>query len=202
MLVPSCQCRGSSAGTGVGSSSTSAQPGGAMAVGCGMTLKWQLLVQPFLATATLYLEEASEVVSGDGCSLSVRWGALWCSHPGSHSVPSRLGPGGSNCVYLSVGGSRPGCSPAGSTSGQGDNPCPAGTGGGTWLPDHPLLQGDRDLATLADAERGRGEGLRVLLQDGGAALLAGTSFSLSSCPIGQQLGPQLPIAPGRVMVTG
>lgn len=93
MLVPSCQCRGSSAGTGVGSSSTSAQPGDAMAVGCGMTLKWQLLVQPFLATATLYLEEASEVVSGDGCSLSVRWGALWCSHPGSHSVPSRLGPG-------------------------------------------------------------------------------------------------------------
>lgn len=44
----------------------------------------------------------SEVVSGDGCSLSVRWGALWCSHPGSHSVPSRLGPGGSRlCVPIS-----------------------------------------------------------------------------------------------------
>lgn len=28
-----------------------------------MSLKWQLLVQPFLAMATLYLEEASEVVS-------------------------------------------------------------------------------------------------------------------------------------------
>lgn len=37
--------------------------------GVGMTLKWQLLVQSFLATAMLYLEEASEVVSEDASVL-------------------------------------------------------------------------------------------------------------------------------------
>lgn len=41
---------------------------GAMAVGWRMTLKWQLLVQPLLAMAMLYLEEAREVVS-DGASV-------------------------------------------------------------------------------------------------------------------------------------
>lgn len=67
--MPSCLCRGSSTGRGVGCSSTSAQPTGAMAVGWGMTLKWQLLVQPFLAMTTLYLEKASEVVSEDASVL-------------------------------------------------------------------------------------------------------------------------------------
>lgn len=102
---------------------------------------------------------------------------------------------------LTVGGCRPSCSPAGSICGQGNSPCPAGRGGDTWLPDHPLLQGDRDLATLAHEERQRGEGLRAPLQGGGAALPTGVSSSLSSCPIGQQLSPQLPIAPRRVTVT-
>lgn len=37
--------------------------------GVGMTLKWQLLVQSLLAMTTLYLEEASEVVSEDASVL-------------------------------------------------------------------------------------------------------------------------------------
>lgn len=38
-------------------------------MGWGMTLKWQLLVQPFPAMTTLYLEKASEVVSEDASVL-------------------------------------------------------------------------------------------------------------------------------------
>lgn len=131
-------------------------------------------------------------------------GGLWCSHPGPPSVPSRLDPGDSRLegTYPTVGGCRLGCSPAGSSCGQGDSPCPAGTGGGTWLPNHPLLQGNRDLAMLAHVERERGEGLRAPLQGGGAALPAGVSSSLNSYPIRQQLSPQLPIDPGRVTMTG
>lgn len=108
------------------------------------------------------------------CSFSEGWGALWRAHPGPPSAPSRLDPGGSRLegTYPTVGGRRPSCSPAGSTSGHGDNPYPAGTGGGTCLPDHALLQGDRDLATLAHVEREMGEGLRAPLQGGGAALPA------------------------------
>lgn len=80
-MVPSCQCRGSSTGRGVGCSSISAQPMGAMAVGCEMSLKWQLLVQPFLAMATLYLEEASEVVSKDASVLLLRGMGGLCGAP-------------------------------------------------------------------------------------------------------------------------
>lgn len=128
---------------------------------------------------------------------------MWCSCPGPPLSPPGWTQEGAGWrgLYSPVGGRRPSCSPAGSTSGQGDCPCPAGMGGGTWLPDHPLLQGDRDLAMLAHMER-RGEGLRAPLQGGGAAPPAGVSSSLSSCPIGQQLSPQLPIARRRVTVTG
>lgn len=68
----------------------------------------------------------------------------------------------------------PGHSPAGSTSGRGGNPCPAGTGGGTRLPGHHHPGGDRAQAALAHAERGRGEGIISCGQ--------GTLLGWGSCP--------------------
>lgn len=58
-----------------------------------MTLKWQLLVQPFLAMAMLYLEEASEVVSEDASVLLLRgMGSPVACPPWAPLCPLQAGP--------------------------------------------------------------------------------------------------------------
>lgn len=77
-----------------------------------------------------------------------------------HHAPGCWDPGGGRLggSYPTVGGHMPGRSPAGSTSGWVDNPCPAGTVGGTRLLGHHQSWGDRAQDALEHARRGRSEG--------------------------------------------